>query len=141
MNGNGVAKDDIEAVKWFRKAAEQNFADAQYDLGICYFTGNSVTKDTKEAVKLFGKAAEQDLTDAQFALGVCNAKGEGVAKDNVEAYKWLSLAAIKGSEKAKQFLAGLKYGMSPEEITEAKRLAYNFKPRKEPEAVEDAWLH
>ena len=34
--GQGVAKDEVEAVKWYRKAAEQNYAEAQYDLGYCY---------------------------------------------------------------------------------------------------------
>ena len=32
----GVAKDQVEAVKWYRKAAEQNYARAQYNLGVCY---------------------------------------------------------------------------------------------------------
>jgi TPR repeat protein len=27
--GEGVVKDQVEAVKWFRKAAEQNYAKAQ----------------------------------------------------------------------------------------------------------------
>ena len=31
--GRGVAKDEVEAVKWFRKAAEQNYAQAQFFLG------------------------------------------------------------------------------------------------------------
>ena len=35
-NGQGVAKDQVEAVKWYRKAAEQNYAKAQYNLGVCY---------------------------------------------------------------------------------------------------------
>ena len=35
-NGVGVAKDEAEAVKWYRKAAEQNHAQAQYNLGVCY---------------------------------------------------------------------------------------------------------
>ena len=35
----GVAKDKAEAVKWFRKAAEQNVADAQFSLGVCYANG------------------------------------------------------------------------------------------------------
>ena len=33
--GEGVAKDQAEAVKWYRKAAEQNLAKAQYSLGVC----------------------------------------------------------------------------------------------------------
>ena len=37
-DGEGVAKDQVEAAKWFRKAAEQNYAQAQYNLGVCYDT-------------------------------------------------------------------------------------------------------
>src|SRR4029453_4247327 len=47
----GVAKDEAEAVKWFRKAAEQNVADAQFSLGVCYANGRGVTKDDAESVK------------------------------------------------------------------------------------------
>src|SRR5260370_35484378 len=47
----GVAKDEAEAVKWFRKAAEQNFADAQYNLGVCYDRGEGVAKNEVEAYK------------------------------------------------------------------------------------------
>src|ERR1035441_3024310 len=39
-SGNlGAAKDEAEAVKWFRKAAEQNHAEAQNWLGFCYAKG------------------------------------------------------------------------------------------------------
>ena len=44
-NGEGVAKDATEAVKWYRKAAEQGDARAQYNLGLCYDNGDGVTKD------------------------------------------------------------------------------------------------
>jgi TPR repeat protein len=83
--GKGVAKDQVEAVKWYRKAAEQNLAAAQNDLGACFYNGDGVTKDPVEAVKWFRKAAEQNFAAAQFNLGVCYADGEGVAKDEREA--------------------------------------------------------
>ncbi|KAB2653537.1 MAG: sel1 repeat family protein, partial [Verrucomicrobia bacterium] len=60
-NGEGVVKDDVEAVKWYRKAAEQNDADAQFNLGNSYANGKGVTKDDVEAVKWYRKAAEQNL--------------------------------------------------------------------------------
>src|ERR1017187_10075647 len=41
-NGEGVAKDPVEAVTCFRKAAEQNIARAQYYLGNCYTDGKGV---------------------------------------------------------------------------------------------------
>ena len=53
-----MAKDEVEAVKWYRKAAEQNYAEAQYNLGCCYANGQGVAKDEVEAVKWFRKAAE-----------------------------------------------------------------------------------
>ncbi|MBO7224189.1 MAG: sel1 repeat family protein, partial [Kiritimatiellae bacterium] len=58
-NGLGVQQDYAEAVKWFRKAAEQGHAGAQYRLGICYGKGLGVPQDHEEAAKWVRKAAEQ----------------------------------------------------------------------------------
>ena len=48
-NGKGTAKDDAEAVVWWRKAAEQNFALAQNNLGVMYDNGAAVAADRVEA--------------------------------------------------------------------------------------------
>ena len=45
-SGEGVPKDDAEAVRWYRKAAEQGHAFAQYNLGIRYAFGQGVLKDS-----------------------------------------------------------------------------------------------
>ena len=136
----GVAKDEAEAVKWFRKAAEQNVADAQYNLGVCYANGQGVTEDDAESVKWFRKAAEQNLADAQYNLGVCYDSGEGVAKDEVEAYKWWLLAAGQGNDDAKYNMTIVENKMSREQIAEGRRLARDFKPRKVPSEGSDARL-
>ena len=96
LEGNGVAKDSIEAVKWFRRAAEQGYAKAQRSLGLCYITENGVTKDEDEAVKWFRKAAAQGFAEAQSNLGRCYHEGEGVTQDYAEAAKWLRKAAEQG---------------------------------------------
>src|SRR5205814_1095803 len=83
----GLAKDEVEAVKWYRKAAEQNLASAQYNLGNCYREGRGVPKDAVEAVGWYRKAAEQNCASAQFNLGYCYHDGHGVAKDDAEAVK------------------------------------------------------
>jgi TPR repeat protein len=57
-NGRGVVQDDVEAVKWFRKAAEQGYPAAQDNLGWMYKNGRGVVQDDVEAVKWFRKAAE-----------------------------------------------------------------------------------
>lgn len=53
--GRGVLKDYQEAVKWYHKAADQDDADAQYNLGICFYWGNGIIEDRNEAVKWFKK--------------------------------------------------------------------------------------
>jgi TPR repeat protein len=41
-NGLGVPQDYTEATKWYRKAAEQGDAKAQYNLGYMYNDGCGV---------------------------------------------------------------------------------------------------
>ena len=63
--GRRRGEGSVEAVKWYRKAAEQNYAKAQYNLGVCYEHGEGVAKDPVEAVKWYRKAAEQNYAKAQ----------------------------------------------------------------------------
>ena len=92
--------DHASGVKWFRKAAEQRFPDAQEGLGICYREGKGVKKNLEEAVYWFRAAAEQGFAPAQYDLGVCYHKGEGVERSDVEAIKWLNKAAAQGHQAA-----------------------------------------
>ena len=48
-NGRGVTRDDGEALRWFRLAAEQGDADAQFNLGVMYENGRGVTRDDGKA--------------------------------------------------------------------------------------------
>jgi TPR repeat protein len=107
-NGIGVATNAVEAVEWYRKAAEQTNALAQYNLGCCYANGKGVAKDDVTAVKWYRKAAEQALPAAQYNLGVCYTKGQVVAKDDVEAVKWFRKAAEQALPAA-QFILGSWY--------------------------------
>ena len=84
----GISKDEVEAVKWFRKAAEQGHAQAQRYLGVAYANGWGASKDEVEAVKWTRKAAEQGHPIAQNNLGLMYDKGEGVPENDVEAVKW-----------------------------------------------------
>lgn len=60
-DGKGIPKDEVEALKWYRKAAEQGYAPAQNILGVTYTTGHGVPNDDVEAVKWYRKAAEQGM--------------------------------------------------------------------------------
>ena len=45
-NGRGVLKDDAEAVRWYRLAADQGNSFAQINLGFKYANGEGVLKDS-----------------------------------------------------------------------------------------------
>ena len=128
-----VAKNYVEAAKWYRKAAEQGFVMAQYDLGVCYRDGRGVTKDPAEAAQWFRKAAEQGDAKAEYYLGACYMNGEGVAKDYVEADKWFRLAGHQDVADAKKNLSLIEKEMTTEQIAEAQRLVREFKPRTTPD--------
>ena len=55
-HGDGVPENDVEAVKWFRLAADQGHATAQTNLGYAYFFGNGVPKDDVESYARFNVA-------------------------------------------------------------------------------------
>ncbi|MDB2497533.1 caspase family protein, partial [Verrucomicrobiales bacterium] len=78
-------------VKWYRKAAEQGDAGAQFNLGACYKNGNGVPQDYAEAVKWYRLAADQGYARAQIDLGWCYHEGNGVPQDYAEAVKWYRL--------------------------------------------------
>ena len=102
----GLKVNPVEAVKWYRKAAEQNDSDAQYQLAFCYHQGKGVKKNDQEAARWCRKAAEQNMPDAQYGLGRCYANGEGVAKDAAEAVIWYRKAADRNNVSAQFALGG-----------------------------------
>ena len=58
-----------EAAAWWRKAAEQDNAPAQLNLGVMYQNGVGVTQDYVQAVQWYRKSAEQGDATAQLTLG------------------------------------------------------------------------
>jgi len=124
-----VPNDDFEAVKWFRRAADQGFAQAQVSLGGMYIDGKGVAQDNSEAVNWYRKAAEQGYADAQHRLGKSYAVGIGLPKDFVQAHMWFDLAAMGGDSDAKNDRDKVAEMMTPPQIAEAQRLAKEWKPK------------
>ena len=98
------AKNYPEAMRWFRKAAEQGNAEAQVYLGFMYQNGRGVKRDDREAVRWHRKAAEQGEARAQFNLGFMYQNGRGVKRDDREALRWYRKAAEQGNAEAQVYL-------------------------------------
>jgi uncharacterized protein len=92
----GVPQDYNEAVKWFRLAADQRDARAQYRLGQCFAYSWGVERNYDEAVKWLRLAAAQNLPEAQYELSRRYASGDGVIQNTIEALKYLRQAAEQG---------------------------------------------
>ena len=100
-----------EAARWYRKAAEHNYAPAQNMMGYCYQHGWGVQQNFFEAVKWYHAAAEQKYAEAQYHLGGCYLNGDflqGVEKDLPKAVTWYRRAADQNHAYA-QFALGYRY--------------------------------
>lgn len=70
-----------KAYEWFEKAARQNYADAQFALGVSYEYGHGVTQDYNRAKQWYEKVAAQDDKNALNNLGMMYLDGKGVEQD------------------------------------------------------------
>ena len=120
-----------QAIHWYRAAAEQGHAQAQYSLAFRYENGLGVSADTAEALKwhllaaeqgnIFSKtfvsdfaesekirselqSAEQGDPEAQLRIAVRYVEGDGVPQDDLEALKWHMLAAAQGMSESEDYV-------------------------------------
>jgi TPR repeat protein len=90
--------DNAEAMRWFRKAAEQGNIEAQVNLGGMCANGTGVKKDGAEALKWWLMAAKQGDEWAEAAVGNCYVSDMCGKQNPEEAVKWYRKAAEQGSE-------------------------------------------
>ncbi len=90
-----AAKRFEEAVRWYRKAAEQDYTRALNNLGMKYAFGEGVAKDYAEAAQWYRKAADKGDALAQRSLGDLYYNGQGVAQDYAQATYWYQMVNAK----------------------------------------------
>jgi TPR repeat protein len=126
-------KDHVEAERWYRLAANQGEAVAQYSLGYMYAKGHGVPQDYVARSGWFRLAAEQGLDLAQYELARAYVRGEGVPQNNVQAHKWANLAAARTTPnspasgsmhvRASDLRDWVAERLTPDQLAEAQRLA------------------
>ena len=102
------SKEYLKAIPLFEQAANMGDADAQVQLGYCYYAGNGVSTDYKLALKWTQKAANQWSLPAFYYMGIYFSEGTGVKKDIREAIYWWDKAANEGYAPA-QYKLGICY--------------------------------
>jgi TPR repeat protein len=71
--GEGVPENDAEAVKWYRKAADQGHAKAQSNLGVMYYNGDGVPENHVRAYVWLSMAKTQGYEKAKKQIAQAQA--------------------------------------------------------------------
>jgi TPR repeat protein len=108
-------------VEWFRKAADQGHAGAQFNLGNEYKRGVGLTQDNSKATHWWRKAAQKGLLQAQHNIGMAYYFGSGIKQDRNKAMFWFRTAADSHYEPAMLLVKQLQ--------EEAKQTAKDHKPK------------
>jgi TPR repeat protein len=86
-NGDGVPKNAVEAVRWYRLAADQGVAQAQYNLGLMYGLGQGVPKNYMVAYAIFNMLS----VDVASAIQARDALEKLMSATQIEAGQALSV--------------------------------------------------
>lgn len=135
--------DSTQADFWYRKSAEQGYAQAQGKLGNillrrCRTTFGATPEEQaalgEEAFKWLTLGANQGDPQAQGDLASVFLEGKLVGQDLVTAYKWGALAAKGpslnlGTITGKSALNAAILKMTPAQIAEGDQQVAAFKPR------------
>ncbi len=71
-------------------------------------------------------AAGGGAAETLFNLGMMYCIGREVEQDLISAHKWFNLAALRGSEEARQYRLEIAQEMSADQIAEAQRRARDW---------------
>jgi len=98
MNGQGVPQDFVKAFEWSSKAANQDDAIAQRNVGTLYENGSGMGKpDYTKAAAWYAKSAAQGFSGAQIALALLLHKApQGIPQNCAKAVELYTAAASGG---------------------------------------------
>lgn len=103
------ANQQKTALEIWSPLANQGNADAQFGMGVLYYSGGGIEQNPKLAVEWFRKAADQGHAGAQFNLGNEYKRGAGLPQDDSKAAYWWKKAAQKGLLQAQYNLGMAHY--------------------------------
>jgi len=109
-NGKGVKRDMYQAMAWYKKAAEQNNAEAQYNLAklISQRPDKGDPRAMKRVKYWYEKAAAGGQKEAVNNLALLYLTGRGVEKNKTKAFELFKKAAKMG-DSAAQINVALMY--------------------------------
>ncbi len=95
--GQGVAKDDGQALVWFRNAAAGGDAEGMANVGTAYAAGDGVAKSDPDALTWYQNSANAGNGDGMLGLARMYLVGEGVTQDISVGSYWADKARAAGN--------------------------------------------
>ena len=94
----GMSKDYGEAIKWYRKAADNGNTDGMMKIADLYYDGNGVSQDYGKDMEWYQRAVDNGNTDCMMIdTGNLYYDGDGVSEDYGKAMEWYRKAADNGN--------------------------------------------
>ncbi len=121
QHGLGLPQDNLESVKWYRRAAELGDSCGQSNLGWMYEHGLGVVRDLAAALHWHLLAAKQGNGLSMNQLGWMYQNGQGVQQDAAEAFRWYKASAETGNRDGQNNLGWVyEHGLGvPRDLQEA----------------------
>ncbi|MGH7022096.1 MAG: caspase family protein [Caulobacteraceae bacterium] len=107
FTGQGEAKDQAKAARWFEQAAKAGNQGGMVNYGLTLLNGYGVAANQIEGVRWLRTAAEAGLPSAMGLMGQIYLQGVGVPRDLHQGVSWLQRAADAGDGPSMLDLAGL----------------------------------
>ncbi|TZG27143.1 tetratricopeptide repeat protein [Sphingomonas montanisoli] len=104
LDGDGVPRDQQDAVRWFDRAARQGHVMAMNMMGRCYDLGWGVPIDKVRAAQWFKAASDRGLEWGMYNYATALTLGAGVPEDRPEALALFRKAAAMGNAKATNYV-------------------------------------
>jgi TPR repeat protein len=142
--GSGVARDDTEALRWYRRAADAGNLNATTALAVAHLDGRGTPVDPQAGLRLLRLATARDHVEAASRLGHILLEGGIADKDGLEAARLFTKAADAGHPPSMVDL-GLMYANGNGMQTDFARAAMWYKRAADlgntPGMVNLGWLY
>jgi TPR repeat protein len=145
LRGEGLPRNEADAVAWFERAATIQHARAQFQLGMAYISGGGVAQDpvlgytwitlasangdteADSAIReLTPKLTRSEIARVRWNIAEMYRKGIGVAMDKPNAYRWYVLAEAAGEDRSVSAKNELASTMTAEQVASANAAALSW---------------
>jgi hypothetical protein len=128
LQGFMVKKNEQKAFTLIKKAADDEYDEAQLVLASLYIQGKGTPKNYTRAVEYLQCAVDQGNFEAMYQLATIYAEGKIYKKNIMKAHTLYNIAAVLGKKEAAQKRDELENFLKIEDLLAAQSEAENYQP-------------